>query len=211
METKLVLTPMKLFYLGSLLDASYIDYSYVSAIESFQESFNLVENEIKNELVLNGVISEDFSGDLVVEDQYSELLHPVFHGNKEIEIDEYLFSDNPVINCYKFHFCDNKITCISFKDDCFEVVSVTPEMIESLIDDISSKYKNIDSESETLDIESIDVSGLLTVKYLELKKESIVRNYLISEQSIIQVKDNDELDRIFTESFSEDTISLVKR
>ena len=211
METKLVLTPMQLFYLGSLLDASYIDYSYVSAIESFQESYNLVENEIKNELILNGVISEDFSGDLIVEDNYSELLRPIFHGNKEIEIDEYLFSNNSIINCYKYHFCDNKITCICFKDDCFEATSVTTETIERLINDISSKYKKIDAGSEQLDIENIEVSGLLTVKYLELNKESIVRNYLISNQTIIQVKDNDELERVFIESFCEDTISLVKR
>lgn len=211
METKLVLTPMQFFYLGSLLDASYIDYSYVSAIESFEESFKLLENEIVTELIQKGVVSEDFSGNKVIDEDYIELLSPVFSGNKEIELSECSFLEPSLFKCFKFHYSDKGITCICPKDDSFEVSSVSSDMINALINEISSNFKNEEAGSDCLNIDDIEVSGLLSVKFYGLNTESIVRNYIISDRSLISVNEDDELVHIRTESFYDDTISLTMR
>ena len=46
-ENEITLSPEELYYLGSVLQAKYIDYAYVAAMDDIGQNYALFESEAK--------------------------------------------------------------------------------------------------------------------------------------------------------------------
>ena len=84
---ELKVTPMELYFLGVQMQAEYIDYSYIAAMPDVQQRYALHEQETLEYLEERGLIEEDFSGNVEVDEEAAELLAPVFWGTVEGRVD----------------------------------------------------------------------------------------------------------------------------
>ncbi len=87
MEKEIILTPEELYYLGTLLQAKYIDYAYVAAMDDIGQNYKLFEKETGAALVSKGILLEDFSGNTEISEAAAGLLRPIFFGETETSID----------------------------------------------------------------------------------------------------------------------------
>ena len=80
-ETRLSLT--ELYFLGTLMQAKYIDYSYIAAMPDVSKQYDLHEQEALAGLEKAGLIDVDFGGDAEVTEATRSLTEPVFFGGIE--------------------------------------------------------------------------------------------------------------------------------
>ena len=133
MIEKLSVTPQQLFFLGSILNAKYIDFSYISALGIVDENVKLLESEIKADLSSKGILKENFSGDVDLDSNAKELLLPLFECEHEITIDVITSGDRTSVESYKYHFLKEKVTRVYCNDGCFDICEST---FENVIDRI---------------------------------------------------------------------------
>ena len=66
MQKEVILSPEELYDLGTRLQARYIDYAYVAAMEDIGQNYPLFERETGAALVKRGILEEDFSGTVTI-------------------------------------------------------------------------------------------------------------------------------------------------
>ena len=110
MNKEIVLTPEQLFFMGRLLQAKYIDYAYVAAMNDINQNFALFETEAKATLVSAGVLMEDFGGNVEVDPAVLSVLKPIFFGEIETSIDICNIGETNIVSVYKYHFHDGAVT-----------------------------------------------------------------------------------------------------
>lgn len=86
MGDMLTITPTELYFLGTLLKARYIDYAYIAAMPDIQKRYEFRRQEALKALDERGIIDEDFSGNVEVDDDIAALLTPVFQGTIESRV-----------------------------------------------------------------------------------------------------------------------------
>lgn len=112
MDKKITLTPGELYFLGDLLQAKYIDYAYVAAMDDIKGRRSIYESEARSSLTSSQVIDEDFSGNLEISPFAASLLRPVFFGEFEACIDIIVLNDNAHVGTHRFHFLDGAVTMV---------------------------------------------------------------------------------------------------
>ena len=83
MMKEIVLTPEQLYFMGRLLQAQYIDYAYVAAMNDINQNFTLFETEAKASLVSARILMEDFGGNVEVDPTVLGILTPIFSGRSK--------------------------------------------------------------------------------------------------------------------------------
>lgn len=86
MRTKWEVTPVELFFLGVQMNAKYIDYQYIAMMPDVQKNYSFHEQKTLERLEEKGILEEDFSGIVEIEEEIKELLLPVFFGETESRI-----------------------------------------------------------------------------------------------------------------------------
>ena len=61
MDNEIVLSAKELYYLGKLMQARYIDYSYIAAMDDVGKNYSVFESESEKSLSDKGCIEEDFA------------------------------------------------------------------------------------------------------------------------------------------------------
>lgn len=82
MDNEIVLSAKELYYLGKLMQARYIDYSYIAAMDDVGKNYSVFESESEKSLSDKGCIEEDFAGEKEVNPVLECLLEPVFFGER---------------------------------------------------------------------------------------------------------------------------------
>lgn len=96
------LSPVELFFLGKMLGARNIDYSYIAAMPDIQIQYGVNEQKANASLEEKGLIEVDFSGDTEVNSELAELLKPVFFFETETILE--------TAQRYNFHTYEGKTT-----------------------------------------------------------------------------------------------------
>ncbi|MDO4418022.1 MAG: hypothetical protein Q4C02_07060 [Eubacteriales bacterium] len=91
------------------MNARYVEYHYISAMPDIQMGFKNHEKDTRESLEERGLIEEDFSGNVEVEQETADLLHPVFFGETETQLDEGAV--------YYFHIEGEKITMAAVREE----------------------------------------------------------------------------------------------
>ena len=86
-ESKVIVSPGELYVVGRILNAKYIDYAYVAAVQDIGASFELFEKETTDKLVSMGILEGDFFGSVTPKAETVGLFTPVFFGNLETTLD----------------------------------------------------------------------------------------------------------------------------
>lgn len=112
MRQEIIFTPKQLYFMGRLMQARYIDYAYVAAMEDIHQNYALFESETRAELVSAGILMEDFGGNLEIQSTARSLLLPVFFGETETALEVCRLGDAELVHGKNFHFHDGNVTLV---------------------------------------------------------------------------------------------------
>lgn len=172
MDNTIKLTAEELYYLGGIMQAKYIDYDYISAMNDIQNNYRLYESNVVNDLSKKGLIEEDFSGDITIAVSMEELLRPVFFSDFEAEIDICnIREDNRKI--VKLHTDQGETTLVELDENHLVLKKMQENDVVEYGKDIFSFIK--DETDENIEFDEQKVSDIYILKNTVIGGESDVR------------------------------------
>lgn len=210
MNNEILITPEELYYLGSAVQAKYIDYAYVAAMDDIGQNYALFESDAKNSLVDAGILMEDFSGSVELDSNAETLIRPIFFGEKETSVDICEVGEERKVMVIKYHFLDDNITMVSGKDGKLIIKHIdTDEMYSFIKDLLPDNYPQITPAVKN-DIAKETVSRFFAVKAVVVEKQSIVKTYIESDNIIYREKEDGSLESVPKEVFVNEVYNIVK-
>lgn len=201
--------PEELFFLGTLLQAKYIDYAYIAAMDDIQDNFSLKKKETIAGLVKKGFIQEDFSGDLEVGTELRSLLEPVFFGVKETSLDICHLIDNKHVDIYKFHHRNGNITLVSGKDRMLVVRAIDDEYFSELLSSVLEKESD-DFVDAITELDYSKITKLIAVKSSIVGGPSFVNTYFEVDNHLYIERETGELCSVSKEDFIHEAMKVLR-
>lgn len=207
--SELILTPEKLYYLGTLLQAKYIDYAYIAAMDDVAQNYSLFEKEACTELVKAGVLIEDFSGNTEIKGVYRDILSPVFFGETETSIDICNVKEGNKVSIKKFHHHDGKTTMVQGKDKELTLSSADCDSIKAEIEAVLAEDYSCEDNKVIDKLENDKITRVIAVKRNELRKKNVVK-LLVEYDGIIYDDNAKKISGLSKEQFTDLVYSIVK-
>lgn len=192
MKKEIKITPEELYYLGGLMQAKYIDYAYISAMEDIQKNYSLYESKAKTGLAKKGLLEEDFSGDMEISEEAKQLLSPIFLGEFEASMDVCYLGEETSKENIKYHFLDGKIVRVSNEERNWKIILFSEEEIIKEVQKIF-QHKSEDEEKEAKVFEQEKVTEIIVLKHISIGKESLVRIFFGYDGYIYTENENEEI------------------
>ncbi len=211
MEKQIVLSPEELYYLGTVLQAKYIDYAYVAAMNDIGQNYSLFENETKASLVRSGVLMEDFSGNLEVDGEALNLLKPIFFGEVETSIDVCeLDAEESKVIVYKYHFFDDTITMVTGESGKLIIKGVDKLSIKELVSGLVPAEYSCAETSVVSEIQKENITRFIASKSIKVGQISSVTTYIEADGVFYREKDEDLIESVTKDMFISDVYDTVK-
>ena len=162
MASLITLRPEELFFLGEIMEAKYIDYSYIQAMGDVQQNLDVAKKDAIAGLGEKGLVKESISGRLKVKPIAEELLGPVFFGEKETVA--VILRNGTKQEAYTkfFHFKDADITCITMEDGLLNIEKKALVEIEAFAKTLFEGVATSPAEDSQLVID--DITDIVKVK-----------------------------------------------
>lgn len=209
MDKGIVLTPEELYYLGTILQARYIDYAYVAAMDDIGQNYNLFEKETGTALVSKGILMEDFSGNMDISEAAAKLLRPIFFGDTETSIDVCEFGKENKISVFKFHFYDGAITMVCGDQGKLLIQSVDQLSMKEQISGMIPEDYRYEAKSVT-DLTRESISRFFVFKSAVVGKTAQVKTFIESAGLLYQEKNEAEIETIDREAFISNAYAVIK-
>ncbi len=187
MKKEIILTPEELYFMGSLLQAKYIDYAYVAAMGDIQQRRGIYESESREGLAEKGILMEDFSGNLEVDEGVGKLLEPVFFGNLESSVDVALMEEEGrrVLPGRRFHFYEGRITSTVMGEEGICLEAVDEGWIQAWVAGLLPEdYAGEQAYVSVTEINREKISRIIAVKSTLVGEKSAVEIYVEADGRI---------------------------
>ena len=208
MNKEITLSPEQLFYMGRLLQAKYIDYAYVAAMDDINHNFALFESEAKADLVSAGILMEDFGGNVEVDPAVLRVLKPVFFGETEASIDICWIGEQSSVVVYKYHFYDGAVTVVTGSKGKLKIKTTDEIEIRELIESLIPKaYVAENQIVETVDKEKI--TRFIAFKRSRVGANAVVKTY-IDADGLFYRENGAALECVTRDQFVTDAVDVIK-
>lgn len=208
MNKEIVLTPEQLFFMGRLLQAKYIDYAYVAAMNDINQNFSLFETEAKAALVSAGILMEDFSGNVEVDPTVLSVLKPIFFGETETSIDICNIGETNTVAVYKYHFHDGAVTMVTGERGKLVIKTADQIAIREKVESLISETYNAENQVvETID--KAHITRFIAFKQIHVGTTSMVKTYIESDGVFYQEK-KESIESVTRTQFIADAFDVVK-
>lgn len=209
MNNEIILTPEELYYLGKLFQAKYIDYSYIAAMKDVSENYSVFEKETQAALVSSGVLMEDFSGNIEIDARLTEVLNPVFFGEFESSIQDFIPGEESKFNVMKFHIYDDSITMVTHSNGKFVFKKI--DALE--IKDIISKLLPYDYSCEDATIDnpiSENISRLIAFKNVSTTKSANTIGFVQQDNKFYIETEGQKFSSVSRETYEKLAYNVIK-
>lgn len=206
---KIVLTADQIYALAYILKANYLDYYYMSLASRRSENDKLWLSENTKQLVSQGILVEDFSGDTTIDSDVEMLVKPIFFSTKESSLDIDIFGEQEDNKGYRFHFLDDKITMTETVEDGFEISEVGPEEIKRIVSSILPADYSAESVKAEIKLDAANVSRVFVVKNTELSVKSKVATLIESEGVVYEGTAEDGVCSVSGTDFTDKLIGIL--
>ena len=210
MENTIKLTAQQLFYLATLMDAEFIDYSYVSAMGNVGDSFRLFESRVRNELVDAGILSEDFNGEVEIIENVRKLLEPVCRSFEELTVDIIQTGDAVDVVSYHFHLKDDCVTMIYGADDFFNLCDVSTATVKEVIQGILPNDYSAVTGTLDKEIEEERITRIVSVKSVVPDGESVVEVFFEYDGKMCKENEDDQVVVLDKEAFIDECMTALQ-
>jgi hypothetical protein len=209
MNNEIILSPEELYFLGKLFQAKYIDYSYIAAMKDISNNYSVFEKETQSALVSSGVLMEDFSGNIEIDARLTEVLNPVFFGEFESSIHDYIPGDETTFNVVKFHSYDEAITMVTHSNDKFVFKKVDVLEIKDIITKLlPDGYSCEDTIAEEFKGENI--SRLIVFKNITAGTSGVNLNFFYQEDKLYMEIEGQRFSTVSRETFEKLGCFMIK-
>jgi hypothetical protein len=133
MEEKLVLTPEQLFFLGTVMDAAYINYDYIAALGELQKNYSRAYRKNIDDLTRAELLRVRLNGEVLLRPTPKKLLIPVFFGKKETSIEIFKLGKEKTHDIFRFHWSEDAVTQVQQTEGNLMISPSSPEQIETLV------------------------------------------------------------------------------
>lgn len=199
MDKNITLTARQIVYLGKLFKATKIDYVYISAAGSkCLEHFSFVEPEIRNELMLMGLLSESFDGSISVSDELIPLMKTLFDGRIEATVDVIDVGSSESVQMYKYYINNENVVEVHNVGALFAISSVDKAHVNSIADGLVDKNYQCNEVIHLSAFDNNKISQIISVKNVVFGEESKVKTFIMS-------------DGVYYQENVDDVISAVSR
>ena len=165
------------------MQAEYIDYQYVTAIEA---GGNLEAQKTKgrNSLEKKGFLEENFSGDMEVKDEVTTIMRPVFFGER-LESLIVAGTDTESIYAYNFHYYNDSIVQSVPTDEGYAFKLISKEDKEKLLEEMIPALENENQEAEEITVNGIeDVRKVISRNYHDVGKVRMALVYFETKNGV---------------------------
>lgn len=165
--SKVVISAEDLYFLARVMKAKYIDYDYFKMVSELTSRYALKESNAIEHLSDKGLVYEDFTGDIEVEDLGKDLFEPIFFGEFESEL---LIEDKTSLERYKYHVLDGRYIEVRIEGKNLYVSEVNKE---DILDHLPYVEEPSSKQTYHLDyFENKDVDGIMVLKRQKMKEPS---------------------------------------
>ncbi|MCR5275786.1 MAG: hypothetical protein K6E26_10575 [Clostridiales bacterium] len=209
MEKPFLLSARQLYYLGAVLKAQYIDFAYVTAVGSILENFSSYEAGIRDELIGEGYMTEDFSGNIEVSDELQIMLRPLFFSGVEATLEIVGVGEFEALQMYRYHIGDNKIIQVTNIDTQLELKEVGPEDVKAVVESIlPDTYTNADAP-KIEEYEPEKISLMICVKNAKLGEKSSAKVFVKMNQILYEESPDDVIRSVSRDEFIQQTEDIL--
>ena len=203
-------SPGELYIVGRILNAKYIDYTYVAAIKDVRADFDLFENETTDRLVAMGLLEGDFSGRVVPKDETVSLFTPVFFGTIETTLDICTIADPTRIDTYKFHFFDDQITKVTGIDGgILQIENVGKENLVDMIDTLLVQKLKRNEPTDDEEFSKERVSRFIVAKSNHISKSTLVATFMEMNGRMYKEDETGKVVRLKADEFKEEIAQIM--
>lgn len=210
MTKEILISPKELYYLGVLLQASYIDYAYVAAMDDIGDNYELFEKETAAQLVKRGILLEDFSGNMQVNDSALELLKPIFFGTVETSLDVCILGEENKVDVLKYHFHEGHISAVIGKEEDLLIRESSMEEIKDKLEEILVKNYGCTAAEKVAVLQKEDVTRFVSIKSLDYGQKSIVKVYVEAKGILYQELEDGSIESVTREMFLASAYDILK-
>lgn len=206
---EIVVTPEELYYLGTLLQAKYIDYAYIAAMDDVAQNYHLFEADSAASLVQSGLILEDFSGNIEVKEFGRELLRPVFFGETEASVNVCEISEGNRTTVRNFHYYEDRITMVR---SCGKKLIIREVDFNDIINEVEIILPEDYSYDSELIIEKLDnkkITKVIAVKITRRCKGNEVKIF-VEHEGVVYEDDNSKITGLTKERFIKLVTDVIK-
>lgn len=166
MSKDFLLRPEELFFLGEIMNAEYIDYSYISLMHDIEKNYPQIRSKCFQDLSRSKLIRKKLNGEISIVPETEKLLQNVFQGRKEAELEIWYQSDEKPHERYRYHFYQGSITEVIVEQDVLRIRAVTKEDVEELL---AEKIGVHSASGQPLDsIVPVNIDRVLTARNSEV-------------------------------------------
>ena len=210
MKKEVYMSPEELYYLSSVLNADYIDYAYLAAMSQYGGSEDYFRNEAKASLAGAGVLTEDFSGTVVVDAEIQELLKPIFKGKTETSLDVCTPGEDAKIVVYKFHFLDGAITMVTESDGKLLIRSIDGSYLDNLIQSFLPSEYTCGESAVVPKVDEKNVTLVLVAKSIKIDDTSVVKAFFECGGAFYCFAEAKDYKVLTKDMFVDDLSSIIK-
>ena len=204
---KLVLTAEQILALAYKMEAKYLDYYYISLSDCDDNNVWLID--VTNDLIADGKLVEDFSGNTTIGPELEELIRPLYFGTKESSLDIDIFGVDEDNREYRFHFLDNKITMAKKVKGGFEISDITSEGIRDIVSSILPSEYSAESEKAYIEYDKDNVSRIFVVKNTEINTKNTVATFVESDGVVYEEDTDNTIYSMSGEDFGEKLYKIL--
>lgn len=208
MNKEIILSPEELYYMGRFLQAKYIDYAYVAAMNDINQNYALFETEAKASLVSKSILMEDFAGNVEVDPVALGVLKPVFFGETESSIDICSIGETNTVAVFKYHFYDSAVTMVTGKNSKLVIKSADQIAIREKVESLIAEAYNAENQA----VESIDktnITRFIAFKQIHVGTTSMVKTY-IEADGVFYQENEGTIESVTRDQFITDAFDVVK-
>lgn len=180
----------ELFYLGTLLNAEYLDYMYYSAIDDIGSDKEIFIRNMQDSLYEKKLIAQNFSGDITVDEQLQQVLYPLFFSLSESELDVFFRESPNDYRVFKIHSASGKATTVRLANEYMELYAgANTEQIFK-----ECKFDSLDSHASSLTEEPFvkeNVSIMIIVKKVDSDSNTDAELFSVTDQGIYRFTEDD--------------------
>ena len=207
MSREIILSPEKLYFLGTLMNAKYIDYSYIASMREIQRNYEIVKSKCMLDLSREGLIREKLSGEIIIRPQVECLLKNIFFGTLETTLDVITIGDHANRSTYNFHYLNGTITMVTYNQDALTVVSTTEVEQEKLIHTIVGRHI---TSKQFLELVKEDVTKVIIAKRAMVGTGSTELLLLEQDKGLYTLDSFNKLINISDEKAVEKLLAMLK-
>lgn len=211
MKKELILSPEALYYMGTQLQAKYIDYAYIAMMEDIQHNHALYESSARAALADQGVLTEDFSGRIEVDSEARALLEPIFFGEMESSLEQAVRTqaDGAERSGWRLHFKDGHVTAVRIQADGIHIQAAEDADIQAWIRALLPP--GYDARQQVFDrVESENINRVITVQNVRIGVRSTTTIYVEYQNCLLQELDNGKAEAMTAEQFCQNVYQALK-